>query len=145
MWRYRRDSEVGNTPVHIYTYLMIIYYSFPICRGRMVVGCITTYAVSACHHWRCEFEHRSWRSVLDTTLSDKVFQWLAAGRWFFPGTPVSSTNKTDLHDITEILLKVAINNINFRNPRFVKNDIHVLSIQEQKYVIRVICVFVFLK
>jgi hypothetical protein len=25
---------------------------------------------------------------------------------FFPGTPVSSTNKTDRHDVTEILLKV---------------------------------------
>jgi hypothetical protein len=29
-----------------------------------------------------------------TTLCDKVCQWLAAGRWFPPGTPVSSTNKT---------------------------------------------------
>ena len=28
-----------------------------------------------------------------------------------PGTPVSSTNKTDRHDITEILLKVALNTI----------------------------------
>jgi UDP-N-acetylglucosamine transferase subunit ALG13 len=27
-------------------------------------------------------------------LCDKVCQWLAAGRWFFQGTPVSSTNKT---------------------------------------------------
>jgi hypothetical protein len=31
-----------------------------------------------------------------------------AGRWFSHGTPVSSTNKTDCHDITEILLKVAL-------------------------------------
>jgi hypothetical protein len=30
---------------------------------------------------------------------------------FLPGTPVSSTNKTDPHDITEILLKVALNTI----------------------------------
>jgi hypothetical protein len=29
-----------------------------------------------------------------------------------PGTPVSSTNKTDHHDITEILLKVVLNTIN---------------------------------
>jgi hypothetical protein len=29
-----------------------------------------------------------------------------------PGTPVSSTNKTDHQDITEILLKVASNTIN---------------------------------
>jgi hypothetical protein len=28
---------------------------------------------------------------------------------FSPGTPVSTTNKTDRHDITEILLKVALN------------------------------------
>ena len=30
---------------------------------------------------------------------------------FFPGDPVSSTNKTDRHHVTEILLKVAINTI----------------------------------
>ena len=38
----------------------------------------------------------------------KVGQWLAAGQWFSPGTPVSSINETDCHDITEILLKVAL-------------------------------------
>ena len=31
------------------------------------------------------------------------------GRWFTPGTPVSSTNKTDRQNITKILLKVALN------------------------------------
>ena len=46
--------------------------------------------------------------VLDTTLCDKVCQILATGRWFSPGTPVSSTNKTDCHDVTEILLKGAL-------------------------------------
>ena len=44
------------------------------------------------------------RGVLDTTLGDQVSQGLATGRWFSPVTPVSSTNKTDHHDITEILL-----------------------------------------
>ena len=34
--------------------------------------------------------------------------WLVTGRWFSPGIPVSSINKTDCHDITEILLKVAL-------------------------------------
>jgi len=38
-------------------------------------------------------------------------QLLAAGWWFSPGTPFSSANKTDRHDITEILLKVALNTI----------------------------------
>ena len=32
-----------------------------------------------------------------------------AGRWFSLGTQVSSTNKTDRHDVTVILLKVAMN------------------------------------
>jgi hypothetical protein len=50
------------------------------------------------------------RGVLDTTLCDKVCQWLVTGLWFSPGTPVSSTNKTD-HHIAEILLKVALNTI----------------------------------
>jgi hypothetical protein len=31
--------------------------------------------------------------------------------WFSSGTLVSSINKTDRHDITEILLKVAFNTI----------------------------------
>ena len=48
------------------------------------------------------------RCVLDTTLCDKVCQRLAAGRCF---SPVSSTKTTDRHDITEILLKVALNTI----------------------------------
>jgi hypothetical protein len=34
------------------------------------------------------------------------------GQWFSLGSPVSSTNKTDRHDITELLLKVALNTIN---------------------------------
>jgi len=33
----------------------------------------------------------------------------APGRWFSPGTPVSTTNKTDRHNITDILLKVPLN------------------------------------
>ena len=46
-----------------------------------------------------------------TTLCDKVCQWLVTGRGFSQGPPVSSTNKTNRHDITEILLKVALNAI----------------------------------
>jgi hypothetical protein len=30
-------------------------------------------------------------------------------RWVSPGPPVSSTNKTDCHDIAEIFFKVALN------------------------------------
>jgi hypothetical protein len=38
-------------------------------------------------------------------------QLLATGPWF---SPVASTNKTDRHDITEILLKVALNTTNHK-------------------------------
>jgi len=62
-------------------------------RDHMVVGFTTTYVIGAYHHWCCEFESRS-------------------GLWF---SPVSSTNKTDRHDITEILLKVALNTIKQKN------------------------------
>jgi len=77
-------------------------------RHRMIIGFTTTCAISAYHHKSCEFESRSWRGVLNTTLCDKVCQWLATGRWF---SPVPYTNKTDRHDMTEtllILLKVKV-------------------------------------
>jgi hypothetical protein len=35
------------------------------------------------------------------------------GQWFSLGPPVSSTNKTACHDTTEILLKVALNTIEY--------------------------------
>ena len=54
-----------------------------------------------------------------TTLCDKVCQWLATGRWFSPGPLVSSTNKIDRHDITEILLKVALTTINLNQPVYI--------------------------
>ena len=69
--------------------------------------CLTLY-----YYISCNVEPRSWRDVLNTTLCDKVCQRLATGRWFSPGTAVSSTNKTNHHNITEILLRVALNTIN---------------------------------
>jgi hypothetical protein len=78
---------------------------------RMVVGFIPTYAISAYHN-QCLSPLTLWIwislkiGLLDATLCDQVCQSLAAGHWFSPGTLVSSINKTDCHNITEILLKV---------------------------------------
>jgi len=73
---------------------VLIYYGC----ARMVVGFTTTYATSAYHHWvRISIRARC------ATLCDKACQWLATGRWFSLCPPVSSTNKNDRHDITEIL------------------------------------------
>jgi len=66
------------------------------------------------------------RGVLDTTLCDKVCQWLVADRWFSPVPPVSSTNKTDRHDITEMLLKVALNT---RNPNQTNQKVTMLQLR----------------
>jgi hypothetical protein len=67
----------------------------------MVVAFTPTYAISVYHHNNGE-------------LNRINFVRLPAGRWF---SPVSSPNKTDRHDITEILLKVALRlqDATFRN------------------------------
>ena len=68
--------------------------------------------------WWKKFNRSLWRfsyPELDTTLCDNVCLWLATGQRFSLGPPISSTNKTDHHDITEILLKVALNTINHPN------------------------------
>jgi hypothetical protein len=90
---------------------MFIYKGGRHDRDRIVVGFTTTCAISAYHHKSCEFESRWREGVWNTTLCDKVCQWFATGRWFSPDTPVSSTNKTDRDDITELLLKVTLNTI----------------------------------
>jgi hypothetical protein len=48
------------------------------------------------------------------------------GRWFSPDPQVSSTNKTDHHDITEILLKVASNTTKERKKERKKEALHIL-------------------
>ena len=39
-----------------------------------------------------------------TAASNKVYQLLAHGLWFSPGTPASSTTKTGGHDIANVLI-----------------------------------------
>jgi hypothetical protein len=54
-----------------------------------------------------------------TVASDKVYQLLAHGWWFSPGTPASSTTKTGRHDIAKMLFNVVALNTNQikSNPR----------------------------
>jgi hypothetical protein len=69
--------------------------------------------------------------VLDTTLCDNVFQWLATGRWFSPGTPVPSTNKSDCHDRAEILSTAEISTIN----QTIKSTLTIIS----KFPLKFLC------
>jgi hypothetical protein len=71
-----------------------------------------------CIRWRDRGRHGRDRMVVEFTnvVSSKlihgevysiqhylinVCQWLTTGQWFYQGTPVSPTNKTDLHDNIE--------------------------------------------
>jgi len=54
--------------------LLFIIFNFRGRRGRIMVGFTTTCAIRAYYHVSCEFDPRSWRGVLDTTLCDKVCQ-----------------------------------------------------------------------
>ena len=67
-------------------------------RDRMVVGWATIGAISA-YHLSCETESHSWRGVIDAKLCYIICQWLAAGWWFTPSAPITSTYKTDHHDM----------------------------------------------
>jgi hypothetical protein len=71
----------------------------------------------------------------------KFYQWFATGLWFSPGTLAFSTNKTDSHDITEILLKVALNTINqtYVIFFFFITDVDVNMLEEEEDVPEVTC------
>jgi hypothetical protein len=58
--------------------------------------------------------------------------YLTTGPWFSPGPPVSSTNKTDRHDITEILLKVALNAINKPTNHIIVKMTHLVNMLQEE-------------
>jgi hypothetical protein len=77
----------------------------------MVVGFKTTYASSAYHHERSEFESSAGEVC---TIQHYVISFVSDLRQvsgFLRVLGFPHTNKTDRHDIAEILLKVALNTI----------------------------------
>jgi hypothetical protein len=64
-----------------------------ICQGD--VSDVYSMFIKDLSRWRQWCLQNVYQCVLNTTLCEKVCQWLATGRWFSSGTPVSSTNKTD--------------------------------------------------
>ena len=49
---------------------------------------------------------------------DATGEWFAVSRWNYVCTPIYSTNKTYLYDITEILLKLALKTNNPRHRHY---------------------------
>jgi hypothetical protein len=73
---------------------------------------VSSFFISAHFHIRLFYVNYKKRCTRLAAASDKVYQLLAHGRWFSPGTSASSTTKTGRHDIAEILLKVELNTKN---------------------------------
>jgi hypothetical protein len=74
--------------------------------------------------WLCKLQ----KGCTRLAATREVYQLFAHGRWFSPGTPASLTTKTGRHDITEILLKVALNTIKSINPnQCILHDLQYLS------------------
>jgi hypothetical protein len=96
---YHTQGEHSN---HYIDYVISKGLSWPWSYGSWIYNYLCNQCLSPLMLWvRLPLRARS-------TLCDKVCQWLPAGHWSSPGPQVSSTNKTHCHDITEILLKVAL-------------------------------------
>jgi hypothetical protein len=74
----------------------------------MVVGFTTTYAISAYHHSRCEFESRLGEVY---SIQHSVIKFVIDGSVVFSWYSGFLHQKTNRHHIVEILLKVALNTI----------------------------------
>jgi hypothetical protein len=77
---------------------------------------------------------RSWQGVLHTTL--KFVSDLRQVGGFSPDIPAFSTNKSDCHDITKILLKVLSNTIKPNHPKL---DLDVIHSGYKYYVLIMYC------
>ena len=109
-----RNSEGQMESVQPIKYMRFILifnkYSYYVCCDSRIVRCDQYLSPLMLWVWisirvRCK------------ALCNKVCQWLATGRWVFSGysrfpPPIK---KTDNYDITEILLKVALNTIKQTN------------------------------
>jgi hypothetical protein len=103
--KYIHSLILNKLDFNIFVFGLIIYVTFPDLKGPSCVVVIVwqlnlqlPVQSVPINTKSCEFEPRSWWGVLDTTLCNQVCQWVVTGRWFSPGTPISSTNKTDCHN-----------------------------------------------
>jgi len=69
--RWKQLVNCTRYTIYICFVLSLSMHSNRLIRKLLLVGFTTTYAISAYHHKRCEFECRLWRDVPDATLCDK--------------------------------------------------------------------------
>jgi len=117
----RQDDLTTGGPT-VYDRISLIYYQIP---SLDLEGALWPWSYGS---WIYNYLWNQWLSPLmlgvrlplrarSTTLCDKVCHWLVAGQCFFPSRVLRfpPPKKTDRHNITEILLKVALNIINPTN------------------------------
>ena len=94
---------LANRNVNSLGHIILIPSRTPLSYGSWIYNYLCNQCLSPLMLWvRISIRARC------TTLCDNVCHWLATTWWFSPGPPVFSTNRTDRHDITEILLKVLL-------------------------------------
>ena len=106
-----------------------LYHSLQVLCHYHIVICMKKYLA------HCEFESRSWRCVLDTTLYNKVSEWFPADRWFSSGF-LHQYNSPSLG----ILLKVALSTITYICPIIDKSNAltyYVLHIRKGSITVKV--------
>ena len=98
----------------LHFFAISLVYCFRGRRGhdRMVVGFTTTYEISAYHHFHCQFESHPDKVYSMQDYEIKFVSDLQQVRGILRVLLFPPFNKTDHHDIAEILLKVALNTIN---------------------------------
>jgi hypothetical protein len=88
--------------------MSIFYYRF----GIVILMWISHVSLSNCPSCQLLYtfgvHSLSWFHFLYPSLCEKGGQWLVTGLWL---SPVYSTNWSDFHDMTDILLKVVFNTI----------------------------------
>ena len=105
--QYNKLSNMFKILLLVFTYMYNVFIPASGCVDRGPSTLLCPVAYDAVKTTLVLWDH----FLLYTTLFDNGCQWLAAGVWFSQGTLVSSTNKTDRHDVTEILLKVAFKTV----------------------------------
>ena len=107
-----------NIIIHVLVTMNLLLFWGHHDRYRMVVGFTTTYA------YQCQSPLTLWvriplrQGVLDTTLCDKFVSDLRQVSGFLLILRFPLQIKTDCHDITEILLKMALKTINLKTNHY---------------------------
>jgi hypothetical protein len=109
--------------MHFFQTNLLYMYMFVISEEHVCIVDSLNYLLTHKNVVNCKSQNIAQCYLTDITCTRYNIMWthlsVSFVRWFSPGTPVSSTNKTDRHDMTEILLKVALNTIHLF-PRFTK-------------------------